>query len=66
MQALEERLDHLEITFNQRLNELSQRITSLEEKMDRRFESIEKRFYWVIGLIFSSWLTLFIAILLKR
>jgi len=63
---LEERLDHLEVTFNQRLNELSQRITSLEEKIDRRFESIEKRFYWVIGLIFLSWLTLFVAILLKK
>ena len=49
LERVETRVDHLEITFNQR-------ITALEEKMDRRFELMETQIHRIsitIGVGFS-------------
>ncbi len=111
VQRIEERVDHLAITMNQRFNELESRINGLEQKFESRINGIETRingietringieqkfesringleqkfesringietringleqkldshFKWSMGLLFTSWITILIAIFL--
>lgn len=54
--AVEERVSYLEARMEdltRNMAELRGAIAALDAKMDRRFDRVEGRFYWVIGIQFT-------------
>jgi hypothetical protein len=45
---------------------LDSEITALRELMDRRFERVEKIIMWLVGLGITAWLSIIIAIVIKK
>lgn len=48
-----------------RLTESVARLTGITEQLSQRVGNIEQNQRWVLGLIFGTWVTLMLAILLK-
>ncbi|MBI2504913.1 MAG: hypothetical protein HYW07_16975 [Candidatus Latescibacteria bacterium] len=48
-----------------RLTESVARLTGITEQLSQRVGNIEQNQRWVLGLIFGTWITLMLAILLK-
>lgn len=59
------RLEGLTDGIRDPLDQLHRDLKALEEGIDRRFEGIDQRFNATIGLTFTSWITLMMAILFK-
>jgi predicted nuclease with TOPRIM domain len=57
--TIETRLDSLESRMDSRFN-------ALESRIETRFSAFESKFNWVIGILLTSWITLMLAILLRR
>jgi uncharacterized coiled-coil protein SlyX len=56
MAAVEERVSYLEAKMEDvstNIAELKAAIVALDGKMDQRFDRVEDRFYWVIGIQFG-------------
>ena len=56
MRSTEERVSYLEAKmdgFSKSLIRLEGAIDALGQRMDRRFDRVESRFYWVLGLQFT-------------
>lgn len=51
--------------FEERVDRRFEGVDRRFEGIDRRFEGIDRRFNWIIGLMFTSWITLMMAILLR-
>jgi hypothetical protein len=45
---------------------LDSEITALRELMDKRFERIEKIIMWLVGLGITAWISIIIAIVIKK
>jgi hypothetical protein len=45
---------------------LDSEITALRELMDKRFERIEKIIMWLVGLGITAWISIIIAIIVKK
>lgn len=69
MQHIEGRLSRLEGAYEQvadRLNSADLSIIDLRKEMNQRFDEVDRRFNWAIGLIVTSWTTTILAVLLHR
>jgi len=67
MSTVEERVSYLEAKMedcSKGIADLRDRLVALEQKMERRFDQIDHRFMWVLGVQFSTLFTM-IAILLR-
>lgn len=68
--AVESILSRLSSEINQLRTELTARIDSVNERMDRRIDALTGRmdgqFHWLIGITFTSWITLLLAILFRH
>ncbi len=71
--ALAVRIAHLEGAYEQidkRLASLDARMASLERKVDDGFaqlcSEIQTTFRWVIGVVLVNWITLMLAVFLRR
>lgn len=56
MPATERRVAYLEVRMEEvtkDVSELKVAIAALDAKMDRRFDRVESRLFWVLGLIFT-------------
>ena len=56
-EALEERMARVEGILSQ----IGKRFDSLE----RRIDSLDKKFYWLIGIVLATWITTILTILFK-
>jgi hypothetical protein len=57
MPAMEERVAQLEVkvdTYRSDVAALKAAIAALERKMERRFEVMDQRFLWVVGIQFAT------------
>lgn len=70
--SIEERIARLEGSYERierRLGTLDQDLRAgferLEARIDRVEERMETRFYWLLGTILATWLTIILAILLR-
>ena len=57
MRGVEERVSYLEAKmdeFSKSLMRLENAISALDQKMDHRFDRVETRFYWMIGIQFAT------------
>lgn len=71
--ALDVRIAHLEGAYEQidrRLGAVEGRMASMEHKVDIGFAQLRQElsttFQWVVGIILINWVTLMLAILLRR
>jgi hypothetical protein len=71
--SLEVRIAHLEGACEQidkRLGSLETRVASLEQKVDAGFAQLRTElitmFRWIVGIVFVNWVTLMLAVLLRR
>jgi hypothetical protein len=71
--ALAVRIAHLEGAYEQidkRLGSIKGRMASLERKVDDGFAQLraemQTTFRWVIGVILVNWITLMLAVFLRR
>ncbi len=66
---LEVRLAHLEGAFLQvdrRLESLDRMTVSRFDQQEGRFNQIDQRFNWLIGIVMTSWISTILTILLHR
>ena len=66
---LEARLVHLEGAFLQvdrRLESLERMTVSRFDQQEGRFNQIDQRFNWLIGIVMTSWISTILTILLHR
>jgi tetrahydromethanopterin S-methyltransferase subunit G len=57
--SIDNRIASLEHTVNERTDRVEQRIDRVEQKLDATFR-------WVIGIVLVNWITLMLAVLLRR
>ncbi|MFY9630056.1 MAG: hypothetical protein WAJ94_00415 [Candidatus Cybelea sp.] len=58
---LEARIAHVEGAFdqvNERLSSLDRRLDSFQHTVALRFDEVDRRFTWLIGLIVGTWVTM--------
>ncbi|HVA32752.1 MAG TPA: hypothetical protein VNG31_01315 [Candidatus Baltobacteraceae bacterium] len=72
-QPMEVRMAHLEGAYEQvsaRLASIDDRLTSMDDRFDRRFAGMEQKFdryfLWLAGLIVGTWTTAIFTILFHR
>lgn len=66
VQQMESRLGSLEGAYSQvaeRLTSLDWRFESMERKLDLFRNDMDRRFMWLTGVVFGTWITTMFAIL---
>jgi len=64
--SLAVRIAHLEGAYEQvadRLNGIDRRLETLDQKMESRFNQVDQKFLWMMGLMVTSWVTIILTIL---
>ena len=68
--GFDQRFSELRDDFNQRFSgmreDFNQRFTSLELRMENGFDRIDRKFTWMFGLIFGTWMTTILTILFHK
>jgi hypothetical protein len=66
------RFDQIDLRFNQidsRFNQIDSRFGQQESRfnqMESRFSIIDQRFNWLIGILFTSWISTILTVLFHR
>ena len=55
---MDNRFAQVDAKFVQLEDKIDKRFIHFEEKMDKRFEKIDRKFYWIIGIQFTSVFTM--------
>jgi hypothetical protein len=62
---MESRIARLEGAYEQiadRLNAVERSLEALRAEMNARFSQVDQKFMWMIGLQFTTWITVMLAI----
>ena len=67
-EALEERMARVEGILSQidkRFDSLERSVESRFDLLERRIDALDKKFYWLIGVIVATWIITILTILFK-
>lgn len=54
------------VQVNERLAGMERRLDAHERSIALRFDQVDRRFNWLTGIVLSSWLTTFLAVILHH